>query len=538
MKNIEKIEWKNLCDIYIYNGVGNLIVHSKNSEGESLPETLKEIDAYEKQDNTVLRKTIAIDKYYWQLVIVVSKYALNKNIYLVQGVTVTVVLLSLILLVFLVRYLLKINRRPLQSVLSLFGVTDEKDEYKALHKYISQTLEDKSELMKNLEVRDRELKTVAISKIIKGNLPSSALLEYNIEFRSENYAVISFFLEDLSTLFREDSVMPNFERNYHLRYIINNVMEELLQEKGIHIYTTEIDSYVVCLANLEDNVPESTLSEMVQKGVSYINRYFDIKLDFAVSDVYKAFSQLCVAYAQTVELLEYKRITKTDSNISFSQMQKETDGQYAFDIGAEEKLIHFIKINSIPEATAVVSLVFERLKDPDKCSLEYVRYVALDIAGTITKCAQDYFATQKGERNREIELYNAINAASDSTKMEEELKCYINEVCTVSTFVTKKKKRQRCTAEEIRDYVHKNLTDFNLTAVSIGLYFDLTAAYVSKIFKDSEKESLTDYIAKKRIEKAQEIMASGKYPMREIAEMVGFSNERTYYRALKKFNQK
>ena len=291
----------------------------------------------------------------------------------------------------------------------------------------------------------------------------------------------------------------------------------------------------MCLANLEDNVPESTLSEMVQKGVNYINRYFDIKLDFAVSDVYKAFSQLCVAYAQTVELLEYKRITKTDSNISFSQMQKETDGQYAFDMGAEEKLIHFIKINSIPEATAIVSLVFKRLKST---SNEYARYVALDIAGTITKCAEDYIYAQKGGREREIKLYNAINAAIEITKMEEELKAYINEVCTVSTFVTKKKKRQRCTAEEIRDYVHKNLTDFNLTAVSIGLYFDLTAAYVSKIFKDSEKESLTDYIAKKRIEKAQEIMASGKFPMREIAEMVGFSNERTYYRALKQFNQK
>lgn len=535
MKNIEKIEWKNLCDIYIYNGEGNLILQSKNSDGGEIPETLKEIEAYEKENNTVLRKTIAIDKYYWQLVIVVSKYALNKSIYLVQGVTVAVVMLSLILLVFLVRYLLKINRKPLQRVLSLFGVTDEKDEYNALHKYISQTLDDKSELMKNIKVRDRELKTVAISKIIKGNLPSSALLEYNIEFRSENYAVISFYLEDLSTLFREDSVMPNFERNYHLRYIINNVMEELLQEKGIHIYTTEIDSYVVCLANLEDNVPESTLSEMVQKGVSYINRYFDIKLDFAVSDVYKAFSQLCVAYAQTVELLEYKRITKTDSNISFSQMQKETDGQYAFDMGAEEKLIHFIKINSIPEATAIVSLVFKRLKST---SNEYARYVALDIAGTITKCAEDYIYAQNGGREREIKLYNAINAAIEITKMEEELKSYINEVCTVSTFVTKKKKRQKCTAEEIRDYVHKNLTDFNLTAVSIGLYFDLTAAYVSKIFKDSEKESLTDYIAKKRIEKAQEIMASGKFPMREIAEMVGFSNERTYYRALKKFNQK
>lgn len=538
MKNIEKIEWKNLCDIFIYNGEGNLILHSKNSENGEIPETLKEIKTYEKQDNTVLRKTFAIDKYYWQLVIVVSKYALNKSIYLVQCVTVAVVLLSLVLLFFLVRYLLKVNRRPLQSVLSLFGVTDEKDEYKALHKYISKTLEDKSELMKNIETRDRELKTVAISKIIKGNLPSSALLEYNIEFHSENYAVISFFLEDLSTLFRDDNVMPNFERNYHLRYIINNVMEELLQEKGIHIYTTEIENYVVCLVNLEDNVPESTLSDLVQKGVDYINRYFDIKLDFAVSDVYKAFSQLCVAYTQTVELLEYKRITKTESNISFSQMQKETESQYAFDMNAEEKLIHFIKINSITEATAIVTLVFERLKSTDTCSIEYARYVALDVAGTITKCSNEYFYAQNGDSEREIKLYKVINTATDIATMEKELKFYIGEVCAVSTFLIKKKKRQRCTAKEIRDYVHKNLTDFNLTAVSIGLYFDLTAAYVSKIFKDSEKESLTDYIAKKRVEKAQEIMASGNYTMKEVAEMVGFSSERTYYRALKKFNSK
>ena len=44
-----------------------------------------------------------------------------------------------------------------------------------------------------------------------------------------------------------------------------------------------------------------------------------------------------------------------------------------------------------------------------------------------------------------------------------------------------------------------------------------------------------DYIMKKRIEHAKELMADGKYSTREISEMVGFGHERTFYRAQKKF---
>ena len=533
MKNIEEIEWKSLCDIYIYNDEGSLITHHKNSEGDIIAHDLKEIDMYENRDTTVLKKTVAIDKYYWHLIFVVSKQALNESIFLVQTVTAVVVAVSLILLIFLVKSLIKVNGRPLKSVLSLFGATDEKDEYAALHKFIKDTLEKNSNLMKNLKVRERELKTVAISKIIKGNLSPSALVEYNIEFQSENYAVISFYLENLSTLFRDDN-MPNFERNYHLRYIIENVMEELFQEKGIQIYTTEIDGYIVCLANLEDYVTQSLLVTIAEKGTEHINRYFDIELRFAVSDIYREFSELSVAYAQTQEVLQYGGIAQNESNVLFSQLRQAKEGKYLFDTEAEERLIHFIKTNSRREALTAVSLIFDELRTVDKYPSDYIRYVALDVASTVTKCAENYFNAPGGGGLREIELYNCIRDTSNPLKMQEAITRYIDDICATSNYIVKKKKYS---PENLREYIRENLTDVNLSAASIGMYFNLSTPYVAKLFKENEKDTLSDYISRKRIEKAQELIAMDKYSMREISQMVGFSNERTYYRALKKFGE-
>jgi len=534
MNNIEKIEWKSLCDIYIYNGQGKLMLYDKNSDDGEVPKTLKEAEKYAEKSNIVFKKSVAIDKYYWQLMCVVPKEALNSTIHITQCVIIGIVIFSLILLVFLVKYLLKMNRKPILSVLSLFGATEEKNEYEALHRLVNETLTKNNNLLNNLKNRDRELKTIAISKIIKGDMPRSALAEYNIEFQSENYAVISFFMEDLSTFFPEDTAMPNFEKSYHLRYNINNVMEELCSQENICVYTTEIDQNIVSLANLGENTTVDALTQAVQKGVEFINSCFDIQLRYAISDIYSTFSELSVAYAQTVRILEYKRIMKTDDMISFSQLSELKAGQYIFDLKNEEKLVHFLKIGSTQEALAQAALLFKELAMPGRYSTDYIRYAVLDVAITVTKCAHELLQNSD-DIEYGITLCKSVLQSVDLAQMQSEIERYIEKVCEITNIISRRKKRQKCNAEEIRNYVHENLTDFNLSAVSVGAYFGITAAYVSKLFKDETGISLTDYISKKRIERGCELLAEGKYSIREISEMVGFSNERTFYRAQKKF---
>lgn len=534
MKNVENFEWKSLFDIYIYNGEGRLMLYDKNSQEGELPKTLADIQKYETEGNRVFRRTINSDKYYWQLVSVVSEEALNSGMYITQVMIIVIVVLSLLLLTFLVRYLMKMNRKPLQAMLSMFGYTSKsKDEFAELRNMINETLEHNNSLMKNLAVRDSELKQVAISKIIKGTLPGSHLAEYNINFKGENYVIISFYMKEPEQLFREDTHMPNFERLYHLRYIINNVMEELFAEIGCRLYTTEIDSYIVCLASLTQNIAQNQVFKTVEKGVLCINQHFDIELYYAVSEIYDAFLDISIAYAQTVEILEYKQIMNKDTNISYAQMREEKAEHYIFDLQTEGKLVHYIKTGNTQEAQAVVALIFNELAGSLKYSADQIRYVVFDIATTITKSVANIrkdsidYITQNN-------LYKNICEGTDLRKMKTEIEQYI-ETVSKETHQEKRKKRQRYTSDDIKKYVHENLTDSTLNLESISAYFNMTPTYISRLFKDSEGISLIDYIMKSRYQRALELMAEEKYSTREISEMVGFGHERTFYRAQKKF---
>lgn len=146
--------------------------------------------------------------------------------------------------------------------------------------------------------------------------------------------------------------------------------------------------------------------------------------------------------------------------------------------------------------------------------------------GSVRENSMDYI-TQNN-------LYKNICEGTDLHKMKTEIEQYIETVCK-ETHHVKRKKKQRYTSDDIKKYVHENLTDSTLNLEAVSAYFNMTPTYVSKIFKESEGISLIDYIMKRRYERALELMAEGRYSTREISEMVGFGHERTFYRAQKKF---
>ena len=113
---------------------------------------------------------------------------------------------------------------------------------------------------------------------------------------------------------------------------------------------------------------------------------------------------------------------------------------------------------------------------------------------------------------------------------------HIETICQ-NSFLPKKKKHLKCSVDDIVKYVHDNLTDCNLGVASIGDYFNITGSYASKLFKESMHISLTDYIARMRIRLAQKLIAEGKHSVAEVSQMVGFNNDRAFYRAQKKFGK-
>ncbi|RXZ79872.1 response regulator [Paenibacillaceae bacterium] len=74
------------------------------------------------------------------------------------------------------------------------------------------------------------------------------------------------------------------------------------------------------------------------------------------------------------------------------------------------------------------------------------------------------------------------------------------------------------------DYIERNLTE-RLSLQVIAKQANLAPAYFSSLFKKEMKESLVDYINRKKIERAAELLQVSSYSNQELCDIVGIMNE-------------
>ena len=88
--------------------------------------------------------------------------------------------------------------------------------------------------------------------------------------------------------------------------------------------------------------------------------------------------------------------------------------------------------------------------------------------------------------------------------------------------------------DKIQECVEQYYQDANLSVGFIAEKLNRNAKYISRVFKEENGKGISNYISEIRIQKAREIMQMQKYTLEEVAEMVGYSNSRTFRRAFVK----
>ncbi|WP_237698927.1 helix-turn-helix transcriptional regulator [Caldicellulosiruptor obsidiansis] len=84
------------------------------------------------------------------------------------------------------------------------------------------------------------------------------------------------------------------------------------------------------------------------------------------------------------------------------------------------------------------------------------------------------------------------------------------------------------------NFIEKNYNK-NITLESIAKEVYVTPAYLSILFKRELKINFVDYLHKIRIQKAQELLKNQNLKTYQVANMVGFSNEKYFSQLFKKY---
>ena len=87
---------------------------------------------------------------------------------------------------------------------------------------------------------------------------------------------------------------------------------------------------------------------------------------------------------------------------------------------------------------------------------------------------------------------------------------------------------------QIKDYIDENYQNANLSATLISEKFGIQPVALSVLFKKSFHIGMSDYITKLRIKKAKELLSSTSETLESIAQSVGYTNVRSFFRAFKK----
>ncbi|MFD0693578.1 response regulator [Paenibacillus sp. GCM10027628] len=88
--------------------------------------------------------------------------------------------------------------------------------------------------------------------------------------------------------------------------------------------------------------------------------------------------------------------------------------------------------------------------------------------------------------------------------------------------------------QEITGFLSKHYFE-ELSLVDVAMRFHLDPSYFSKLFKAFTNENFIEYLTRLRMEKACELLRSSERKVNEIAELIGYENQRYFSQVFKKF---
>ena len=170
----------------------------------------------------------------------------------------------------------------------------------------------------------------------------------------------------------------------------------------------------------------------------------------------------------------------------------------------------------------------------EKKKYPIARRSLLNFSGAVVKL--------KGESTRPNENENTTFMTlleSNPSSMEEITSFFIGNIQTIAQQQKDKlNNRQETNSQAIADYIDANFRNPQLSTKHLSSEFNLSEAYLARIFKKALGISVQGYINKVRVEEAKRVLADPKMKIKDITEMIGIQNRQYFFKLFKNLTGK
>lgn len=404
---------------------------------------------------------------------------------------------------------------PLKRLVSRFR-DFEAGSGKSEYELLEAVMEAKDHKLRTLEetLRDKELDDTSIAKIISdqsGNQKQHLVLQDNEIDRKRDYSVLTCVIENKKG--QKDSVRyDNLEQILTARAFDYNNLYTM--PSGARIYLLKTGDPEQFRRDLQDVFVENLLEEsFCIAGVSRLYPSTEY-----LSQMYKesrtAF-QCHEAPADRIMALNFFDESVSRPNVSFD-----------IDTDITSKLVNFVINGDKKGADERIAAVYlQNEKKPYMQQRQMVFYL-LDLLTVILNskriAMEDFFP---------LDYYDFMEQMTSTYNIY-----YLKRV--VSGCYSRLASRFSASQDEKRNYISRYIDEhFADRTISLELLADemsLSYGYMSRYFRKTFGTSFVDYIHRRRIERAKELLGEGKRKIHHIAQDVGYDNAGTFIKVFRK----
>jgi len=398
-----------------------------------------------------------------------------------------------------------------------------RNEFDEIETSINNVLEENRLLSDKVSLQRPYVEDQIISMLLKGNIRNKnkameILSLYDIEMTNLYFAVLV-----LSICSNRESV--NDISFSELSYCINIFFE---QNFSGSFYTLEMakGNVVVTLNSEYDDLLRDNLQELLTGLQALLYRNIKIKINVGIGRIYGDILDISTSFNEAISSIDYSMIKGPESFVFFEDIINRDDKIYWYPLEEQTRLIQSLKQGNIDMFTDVLAKVCNIIKSKN-ISAGMIKSICFGIINCIINIVNEL---ETDEFTNELEDMMEFRSLED---LQNKLEKMASSICN---YINEKKE---CGNEILKaamlEFIHNNYAENGLCLEMLAEEFNLTAKYLSKIFKDQVGCKFADYVRQLRIKHAKKLLTDTDMSIREIVNAIGYGDTANFIRTFRLF---
>lgn len=391
----------------------------------------------------------------------------------------------------------------------------------------------KNEQIKKLEtkisengivIRDNMLNDLIFNE--KNYIPETGQIsEKEILFEKGKYTIaIVWLISD------KNSLEGNELSTRKIRDIITKISEKY--NGMICFKNNRKNKELIIIFNI-DKLSEEKVKFILNKILNEVQKQWEIQINIGHGPVVDGMGRLHLSYKLAYNALR-NMIVEDSINRVYYYRDKSENSLLSKYISSDLKTVleKFSKDSSAKPIIDIINNIFDKMQE----DVQYLNYVTFEdicfgLFSVICKNSEVSDDNQKLELQKKLNFYEVLEGFNNIEDAHQWFIKYINESIVISSLKTSH--IGEYTIFEIRDYIERYYFQ-KISLKDISKKFFIHPNYLSRIFKEKTGIGFNEYITSVRMQKAVELMGIGIIKIEDIANSVGYENQRYFASSFKR----